>query len=118
MSAWEIGQRRFVEKDQSATRASALQFMEADLAAKIEDTVNEAVAMRTPVEASDRARTKSIRTNRADEKQSNREAEAFRLGDRTQSQPKEANVIPLRPESDYSEPDITEILGSLDDDKP
>lgn len=118
MSAWEIGQRRFVEKDQSATRASPLQFMEADLAAKIEDTVNEAVAMRTSVEASDRARTKSIRTNRADEKQSNREAEVFRLGDRTQLQPKEANVIPLRPESDYSEPDITEILGSLDDDKP
>lgn len=118
MSAWEIGQRQFFEKEQSAKRAPAQQLTEADLAAKIEGTVNEATAMHKPTTASDRARTKNIRTNRAAERQSNRQTEAFRLGNRTSPQPKDADVIPLRPKSDYSEPDITEILGSLGDDEP
>jgi hypothetical protein len=118
MSSWEIGQRQFLEKDQSATRAQKQQMTEADLATKIEGTVGEAIAMRAQTDASDRARTKNIRANRAEEKQLNRQTEAFRLGNRTEPQQKDAEVIPLRPMSNYSEPDITEILGSLDDDKP
>ncbi len=118
VSAWEIGQRQFLEKDQSANRTQKQLLTEADLAAKIEGTVGEAAAMRASTEASDRSRTKNIRANRSAEKQSNRQTEAFRLGDRTLPQPTEAEVIPLRPKSDYSEPDITEILGSLDDDEP
>lgn len=116
MSAWEIWQRQSLEKDQSAISASKQQLAGADLAAKIEGTVGEAVAMQFPSKASDRARTKNIRSHRAAEKQSNRETEVFRLGERTGPQPKPAEVIPLRPKSDYSEPDITEILGSLDND--
>jgi hypothetical protein len=118
MSSWEIGQRQFNEKNEYAKRAPNQQFTESDLAARIEGTVNEATAMCPPGKASDRARTKNIRTNRAEEKQSNRQAESFRLGIRPPQQPKGADVIPLRPNSDYSEPDISEILGSLGDDGP
>jgi hypothetical protein len=115
MSSWEIGQRQFFEKDQAANRAPSQQFKQADLAAKIESTVSEAISTQPLTTASDRARTKDIRSNRAEEKLANRQTEVFRLGDRTP--PKVADVIPLRPKSDYSEPDITEILGSLDDDQ-
>lgn len=118
LSVWEVGQRQFFEKDHSANRAQRQQLTQADLAARIAGTVDEANTMSTPTNASDRARTKSIRSNRADEKQLNRQSETFRLGTRTPSPQKDADVIPLRPKSDYSEPDITEILGSLDYDKP
>ena len=116
MSSWEIGQRQFFAKDQAANRAPSQQFKQADLAAKIESTVSEAIATQPLATASDRARTKDIRSNRAEEKWANRQTEVFRLGDRTPP-PKVADVIPLRPKSDYSEPSITEILGSLDDDQ-
>ena len=118
ISLWEIGQRQFLEKDQSADGAQTRQLKGADLAAMVEETVGEATSMRGQTNASDRSRTKSIRTNRAEEKKWNRQTEAFRLGERKPPPPKDAEVIRLRPNSDYSEPDITEILGSLDDDKP
>jgi hypothetical protein len=116
MSLWEIGQQQFVEKDNAANRISTQQVADADLAAQIEGTVAEALGMQMPSSNSDQSRTKDIRSNRAAEKQANRNTETFRFGDQPKVQQRTADIIPLRPENDYSEPDITEILGSLDDD--
>ncbi|SBP86588.1 MULTISPECIES: Mu transposase C-terminal domain-containing protein [Thiomonas] len=125
ISVWELGQLQEAEKQISAKRQPRQQLAAADLAASIEGIVSDAVKLKgEPSTESAAKRTKNIRANRAVEKLVNRSAETFRFQAEPSSQnaSKSADIIqfPNAVPDDYSEPDITEILGSTQrhDDKP
>lgn len=120
ISIWEIGQSQDAEKQISAKRQPHQQLAAADLSASIEGIVSVAVNQKEmPTNESAAKRTKNIRANRADEKQLNRVAETFRF----KANPpcpvtsKSADILqfPSTVPDDYSEPDITEILGGTPD---
>lgn len=117
MSVWELEQQQEAEKQISAKRKPRQQLAAADLSASIEGIVADAVKQKgQPSTESAAKRTGNIRTNRAAEKQANRNAETFRFG----VEPlifhasKSADILqfPTALPEDYSEPDITEILGN------
>ena len=94
----------------------------ADLNAYFEKTVAEAEEKRgDPIQASDASRTKGIQDNRAKEKQANRNAEVFRLGQsHTPTNQRSADVLEFpgfksQEKPDYSLPSIEEILGEDDE---
>jgi hypothetical protein len=124
ISVWELEQLQAAEKQVSAKRQPRQQLAAADLSASIEGIVASAVKQRPhPGNESAAKRTGNIRANRADEKQANRGVETFRFETPSSSHTasKSADILPFpRAESDdYSEPDITEILGTQrHDDKP
>ena len=125
ISIWEIGQSQDTEKQISAKRQPRQQLAAADLSASIEDIVSVAVKQKEePTTESAAKRTKNIRTNRADEKQLNRSVETFRfkadLPNPTSSKSADILQFPSAAPDDYSEPDITEILGGTPnhDDQP
>lgn len=125
ISVWELGQLQDTEKQISAKRQPRQQLAAADLSASIEGIVSGAVKQKgEPSTESAAKRTKSIRLNRTDEKQFNRGVETFRFKSDTMSPAagKSADILPFPSAvpDDYSEPDITEILGSTQshDDKP
>ena len=101
------------------------QLAAADLSASIESIVSDAVKQKPEPSAESAAkRTRNIRVNRAAEKQINRDAETFRF---QSDSPNPATgrlpdilQFPRVTPDDYSEPDITEILGGIQhrDDKP
>lgn len=115
-SVWEIEQLQDVEKHIAANRQLHQQLAAADLSASIEGIVSGAVKQRgEPSKESAAKRTKNIRANRANEKQSSRVAETFRFQP-ARSIPvasKSADILqfPSATQDDNSEPDITEILG-------
>jgi hypothetical protein len=116
-SVWELGQSQETEKQISAKRQPRQQLAAADLSASIEGIVSGAVKQKgEPSTESAAKRTKNIRANRAVEKQVNRDTETFRF-EADPSSPaagKSADILkfPSAVPDDYSEPDITEILGS------
>ncbi len=121
VSIWEIAQQQEAEKQVSAKRQPRQQIALADLSGNIETIVANAVKLHGgPTTASAASRTKSIRANRAAEKQSNQATETFRFND-NQTKPslppsgKTSNVVafPVPLQNDYSEPDITEILAGI-----
>lgn len=115
-SLWELGQLQAIEKHQSANHQPKQQRAVADLAASIEGIVSEATQLKgVPSTQSAASRTKNIRTNRTEEKQANRQAEAFRFATDLPTQPRGADILPfpVHQVANYSEPDITEILGTL-----
>lgn len=86
-----------------------------NLTDNIKATINEAVAMRPEVSASNRERVAGIRANRQEERREIQEREAFRP---TKSAPEPLapdNVVPFTPnlpaEDDYSLPSIADILN-------
>lgn len=113
-SVWELERQQEAEKQISASRKPRQQLAAADLSASIEGIVGEALKQKgQPNSESAAQRTKNIRKNRADEKQTNRHVETFRFGEKPSSPVVSAAILPF-PNSaveDYSEPDITEILG-------
>ena len=115
-SLWELGQLQAIEKHQSANHQPKQQRAVADLAASIEGIVSEASQLKgEPTTQSAASRTKNIRTNRAEEKLANRQAETFRFTADPPIQSRGADILPFPvPQvANYSEPDITEILGTL-----
>jgi len=125
ISVWELGQLQETEKQISAKRQPRQQLAAADLSASIEGIVSGAVKQKgEPSTESAAKRTRNIRVNRADEKQFNRGVETFRFKADPMSPAagKSADILPFPSAvpDDYSEPDITEILGSTKnhDDKP
>lgn len=116
-SVWELGQSHEAEKQISANHQLRQQLAGADLSASIEEIVSGAAKqMGKPSAESSAKRTKNIRANRAAEKQANRGTETFRF-EADPSNPvvgKSADILqfPGAVPDDYSEPDITEILGS------
>jgi hypothetical protein len=117
-SVWEVEQTQETEKQISAKRQPRQQLAVADLSANIEGIVASAVKQKPEPSAESAAkRTKNIRENRAQEKQANRTTETFRFKSGSSdpvSQPAPtANILqfPGNADDDYSEPDITEILG-------
>jgi len=117
MSIWEIGQQQQAEQQVSAKRQPRQQVASADLAAGIENIVASAAKLKgQPSTESAAHRTKNIKTHRADEKQSNRKAETFRFDSDKPAPAKGADILPFPVADDYSEPDITEILGNMGDD--
>lgn len=125
ISVWELGQLQDTEKQISAKRQPRQQLAAADLSASIEGIVSGAVKQKgEPSTESAAKRTRNIRVNRADEKQLNRGAETFRFkaNPSNSASGKSADILqfPSAAPDDYSEPDITEILGSTQshDDKP
>jgi len=126
-SVWEVEQTQETEKQISAKRQPRQQLAVADLSANIEDIVAGAVKQKPEPSAESAAkRTKNIRENRAQEKQANRSTETFRFksgsSDQVTQTAQTADIFqfPGTVDADYSEPDITEILGSTPshDDKP
>jgi len=116
MSMWEVDQHQTNTQQISARRQPRQQLAVADLSAVIEDVVTAAVKQRgDPATESAASRTKNIRQNRSAEKQANRQGEAFRFASEQTKSGKSADVLPFPGTSpdDYSEPDITEIIGSL-----
>ena len=125
ISVWELGQLQDTEKQISAKRQPRQQLAGADLSASIEGIVSGAVKQKgEPSTESSAKRTRNIRVNRADEKQLNRGVETFRFkaDPSSPASGKSADILqfPTAAPDDYSEPDITEILGSTQshDDKP
>lgn len=125
ISVWELGQQQEIEKQISAKRQPRQQLAAADLSASIEGVVSGAVKQKgEPSTESAAKRTRNIRVNRAEEKRLNRGAETFRFdADSLRlTTGKSADILqfPSVATDDYSEPDITEILGSIqsNDDKP
>jgi hypothetical protein len=125
ISVWELGQQQEIEKQISAKRQPRQQLAAADLSASIEGVVSGAVKQKgEPSTESAAKRTRNIRVNRADEKQFNRGVETFRFeaDPLSRAAGKSADILqfPSAVPDDYSEPDITEILGSTQshDDKP
>jgi hypothetical protein len=125
ISVWELGQQQEIEKQISAKRQPRQQLAAADLSASIEGIVSGAVKQKgEPSTESAAKRTRNIRVNRAEEKQLNRGAEIFRFdADPLRAAAcKSADILqfPSVATDDYNEPDITEILGSIQnhDDKP
>ncbi len=125
ISVWELGQLQETEKQISAKRQPRQQLAAADLSASIEGIVSGAAKQKgEPSTESAAKRTRNIRVNRADEKQLNRGAETFRFkaDPSSPASGKSADILqfPSAAPDDYSEPDITEILGSTQrhDDKP
>jgi len=117
ISVWELGQLQVAEKQTSARRQPRQQLAAADLSASIEGIVSDAVEQQGAQSRESAARrTRNIRANRADEKQANRDVETFRFeaGPSTLVTSKSADILkfPSSELDDYSEPDITEILGS------
>lgn len=116
LSLWEIEQQLQLDKHITANRRQGQQLAKADLAANIEQVVEDAVAMKPDAYAESAAsRTQDIRANRAAEKQANRDQEAFRLGGSATSSRPSAQIMPFpgsaSHSTDYSEPDITELSG-------
>jgi len=116
MSTWEILQQQEDEKHTSANHKQGQQLATINLAANIEQIVKNATKSKPEHDgASAASRTEAIRDNRAAEKEANRYAEAFRLGDSGSQPPSsESNVVtfPVSVQDDYDEPDITEIIAS------
>jgi hypothetical protein len=115
-SLWELAQLQEAEKHQSANYQPKQQRAVADLSASIEGIVSEANQQKgEPTTQSAASRTKNIRTNRTEEKKANRQAEAFRFATDLPTQPRGADILafPVSQVANYSEPDITEILGTL-----
>jgi hypothetical protein len=118
MSIWEIGQQQQEEKHVSAKRQPRQQLASADLAADIEHIVAGAVKLKGQPSAESAARrTKNIKAHRADEKEANRQTEAFRFDSGKPASVNGADILPFpRTAADNcSEPDITEILGGMGD---
>lgn len=125
MSIWELEQQQEIEKQISAKRKPRQQLAAADLSASIEGIVANAVKQKGESSTESAAkRTRNIRANRTAEKQANRSTETFRFGGEPSASPasKSADILqfPTAQSDDYSEPDITEILGNTQphDDKP
>lgn len=119
MSLWEIEQQQKAEQQVSAKRQPRQQLASADLSAGIETIVVDALKQKNkPSTESAASRTKNIKTNRANEKHSNRTAETFRFNADKSSPTKSADILPFHGAvtDDYSEPDIMEIMGSKGDD--
>ncbi|MHB1543037.1 MAG: Mu transposase C-terminal domain-containing protein [Gammaproteobacteria bacterium] len=115
LTLWEVDQQQQLEKHAGANRSRSQQLAGTDAAASIARIVEQAERKRgKPGTESAASRTRNIRGNRAKEKQANRAVETFRLG--PTSPGKSAEVLPFPGSAgakpDYSEPDITEILGS------
>ena len=119
MSLWEIEQQQIYAKDSSANHVPKQQMALADLSGKIEAVVKAAIEAKPDVGSlSNAQRTKSIRDNRAVEKEQNKKSEKFTLSDASNKPEKKADVLtfPGGEGNDYSEPDITEILAGLGED--
>lgn len=117
ISVWELEQLQVTEKQTSARRQPRQQLAAADLSASIEGIVSGAVKQQgEPSTESAAKRTRNIRGNRAVEKQANRGVEVFRFAASPTAlgASKSADILkfPSTVPDDYSEPDITEILGS------
>lgn len=126
ISVWELAQLQETEKKISVARKPNQQLAAADLSASIEGIVAEAIKKKgQPATESAAKRTANIRINRANEKQANRNTETFRFAEDRTPNPavgRTAAILPFPGASsdDYSEPDITEILGNPEphDDTP
>lgn len=119
LSLWEIAQQQQAEQQVSARRQPRQQLASADLAASIENIVANAVKLRgEPSTESAASRTKNIKVHRAEEKQFNRESETFRFNADKPATAKSASILPFRGAvtNDYCEPDIMEILSSMEHD--
>ncbi|SMC18172.1 Mu transposase, C-terminal [Andreprevotia lacus DSM 23236] len=114
LSEWEVEQQAIAAKRQSQPRKREQVLAQADLTAAVERVVKASREKSGDVTHS-ASSIRAIRSNRAQEKASNRQEETFRLG-ATPSSHAKAKVVPLRPTSnDYAEPSIAEILGEDDD---
>lgn len=111
----EIQQQEQLAKHDSANRRLDQQMAKADFMGNVESIVDKAKAKTELAVDGSTLDVKNIRSNRAQEKASIREAEAFRPGQIASSKPfAEIVQFPSRSPADvvdYSEPSIAELLG-------
>lgn len=116
----ELQQQEQLAKHDTANRKLDQQMAKADFIGNVENIVANAEAKTASAVDGSALDVKNIRSNRAEERASNRENEAFRLGQSAPSTPS-AEIVPFpgRPPlavDDYSEPGIAELLG--DEEQP
>jgi transposase InsO family protein len=116
LSLSEIQQREIAEKHAAANRRPEQQIAKSDMLGNIEQIV--AIASQKTSEAVGKHDTRNvsdIRQHRAEEKLENRAQEAFRLGGASGKPSKTADIVKfpglIEPSDEFSEPDITELLG-------
>lgn len=119
----EVDQQNKLLKHEKANRRESQSLAGMDVNAAIDKIVQSARAKQgSPRPQSAAARTRDIRSNRAQEKASNRQTEAFRLGEPPASLERpSADILPFNQTAglvpdDYGAPSIEEILGGEDHD--
>ena len=123
LSLFEVEQQYSVDQNEKANREQQGQIARLNLMTAVENVVESAKEKQPKSRSgSNASRTKDIRANRAAERDSRRDEEAFRPG-RPPTDPGQhsAEVVPFprgvtaEDEPDYSMPSIDEILGDHDD---
>jgi hypothetical protein len=115
LTLFEAEQQDYLAKHDSANRRLDQQMAKADFIGNVEGIVAKAKAKTASAADGNTPDVKNIRTNRAAEKTSNRDSEAFRPGE-TATRKFSAEIVQFPTKTpviaeDYSEPGIAELLG-------